>query len=76
VIYGLKIHKHLLFVKNENKRVRATCSWSGCKWMIYGSKTSSFEWFKIVTFVGEHCCPPRIDNKLVTSPIISKFYYN
>jgi hypothetical protein len=74
VKYGLKTHKHLLLPKDEKNRVRATCSWKGCKWLIYGSKTSRCEWFKVVTFVDEHCCPPRRDNKLVTPRIIAKQY--
>lgn len=44
--------------------------------VIYGLMTSRSEWFKVVTFVDEHCCPPRRDNKLVTSPRIDKSYYN
>ena len=76
VKYGLTTHRHILFPTDEKNRVRAKCSWPGCKWLIYGSKTSRSEWFKVVTFVDDHCCPPRRDNKLVTSPRIAKFYFN
>jgi len=72
--YGLITHRHLLFPKDEKNKVRAVCSWKGCKWLIYGSKTSRSEWFKVVTFVNEHCCPPRRDNKLVTSRRIADKY--
>jgi len=44
--------------------------------LIYGSKTSWSEWFKVVTFDNVHTCPPRRDNKLVTSTLIAKHYYN
>ena len=74
VRYGLTTHRHLLFPKDEKNKVRAICSWKGCKWLIYGSKTSRSEWFKVVTFVDEHCCPPRRDNKLVTSRRIADKY--
>jgi hypothetical protein len=74
VKYGLKTHRHLLFPKDEKNRVRATCSWQRCKWLIYGSKTSRSEWFKVVTFVDKHCCPPMRDNKLVMSRIIANRY--
>ncbi|WVZ75505.1 hypothetical protein U9M48_023551 [Paspalum notatum var. saurae] len=76
VKYGVKNHKHILFVKDEKNRVRATCSWKGCKWMIYGSLTTRSDWFKVVTFVDEHTCPPRRDNKLITSNLIAKHYFN
>lgn len=75
VKYGIKSHKHIVFMKDEKNRVRAACSWPGCKWLIYGSKTSRSEWFKVVTFVDDHICPPRRDNKLVTSTRIAKRYY-
>jgi hypothetical protein len=75
VKYGLKTHRHLRFEKDEQKKVRAFCTWKGCKWMIYGSLTSRSTWFKVVTFVDEHTCAPRRDNKLVTSSLIAKHYY-
>jgi hypothetical protein len=75
VKYGLRTNRHILFPKDEKNRVRAICSWEGCKWLIYGSKTSRSEWFKVVTFVDDHSCPPRRDNKLVTSPRIAKRYF-
>lgn len=76
VKYGLKAHKHLHFQKDEKNRVRANCSWPGCKWLIYGSKTTRSDWFKVVTFIDEHSCPPRRDNRLVTSNIIAKHYFS
>jgi len=76
VKYGMNTHRHILFPKDEKNRVKAICSWPGCNWLIYGSKTSRSEWFKVVTFVDDHCCPPRRDNRLVTSPRIAKFYFN
>ncbi|XP_066365323.1 uncharacterized protein [Miscanthus floridulus] len=75
VKYGLKTHRHLNFIKDEKSKVRATCSWEGCNWLIYGSKTNRSEWFKVATFRDDHTCPPRRDNKLVTSTRIVKHYY-
>lgn len=72
VKYGLKAHKHLHFQKDEKNRVRANCSWPGCKWLI----TTRSDWFKVVTFIDEHSCPPRRDNRLVTSNIIAKHYFS
>lgn len=76
VKYGLKTHRYIIFAKDEKNRVRARCSWEGCNWLIYGSKTTRSEWFKIVTFVDDHCCPPRRDNRLVTSTRIAKHFYD
>jgi len=75
VKYGLKTHRHLRFLKDEKDRVRAVCTWPGCKWLIYGSITSRSEWCKVVRFDDVHCCPPRRDNNLVTSTLIAKHYY-
>jgi hypothetical protein len=75
VKYGLKTHRHLRFEKDEEKRVRAVCTWPGCKWLIYGSITSRSEWLKVVTFEDVHSCAPRRDNKLVTCSVIAKHYY-
>ncbi|WVZ75375.1 LOW QUALITY PROTEIN: hypothetical protein U9M48_023431 [Paspalum notatum var. saurae] len=55
VKYGFKTKRHILFAMDEKKRVRDTCSWEACK----------SEWFKVVTFIDEHCCLPRRDNKLI-----------
>lgn len=66
----------LSFVRGGKKRIRTTCSWSMCKWLIYDSKTNMYEWFKVVSFVDEHCCPSKRDKKLVTSPRNAKFYFN
>jgi hypothetical protein len=74
VKYGLTTHRHLLFPKDEKNKVKAVCSWKGCNWLIYGSKTTRSDWFKVVTFVDDHCCPPRRDNKLVTSRRIASKY--
>ena len=43
VKYGLTTHRHIIFPKDERDKVTATCSWPGCKWLIYGSKTSKSE---------------------------------
>lgn len=75
VKYGLKTHRHLRFLKDEKDRVRVVCTWPGCKWLIYGSITSRSEWCKVVRFDDIHCCLPRRDNKLVTSTLIAKHYY-
>jgi hypothetical protein len=75
VKYGLKAHKSLKFVTDEKTKVRAVCDWQGCKWLIYGSITTRSKWFKVVTFQDVHTCPPRSDNRLVTSNLIAKHYY-
>lgn len=73
--YGLKTHMHLRFDKDEMTKVRAFCTWPACKWMIYGSKSSRSEWFKVITFDDNQTCAPRRDNKLVTSSLIAKHYF-
>jgi hypothetical protein len=73
--YGLKTHRHLRFLKVEKDRIRAVCTWLGCNWLMYGSITSRFEWCMVVRFDYVHYCPPRRDNKLVTSTLIVKHYY-
>jgi hypothetical protein len=71
----LETHHHLIFDKDEEKRVRALCTWPGCKWLIYGSITTRSKWLKVVTFDYVYTCPLRRDNKLVTSSLIAKHYF-
>jgi predicted RNA-binding protein with PUA-like domain len=75
VKYGLKAHRSLRFPKDEKTKVRAECDWPGCQWSIYGSITTRSKWFKVVTFNDVHSCPPTKENKLVTSTLIAKHYY-
>jgi hypothetical protein len=75
VKYGLKAHRSLRFPKDEKTKVRAECDWPGCQWSIYGSITTRSKWFKVVTFNDVHSCPPTRENKLVTSTLIAKHYY-
>ena len=60
--------------KDEHDKVRAYCSWPGGKWVIYASRTTRHKWLQVSTFVDEHHCIPRRDNKLVTSVVIAKKY--
>jgi len=75
VKYGLKAHRSLRFPKDEKNKVRAVCDWKGCQWFTYGSITTRSKWLKVVTFNDVHTCPPRRDNRLVTSTLIAKQYY-
>jgi hypothetical protein len=75
VKYGLKAHRSVKFVKDEKTKVRVVCDWKGCQWLIYGSITTRYKWFKVMTFHDVHTCPPRRDNNLVTSTFIAKHYY-
>lgn len=72
--YGIKQHVHLLFTKDEKNKVRAHCSWPGCKWMIYASKTSKNKWLQVSTLVDEHHYIPIRDNNLVTAQMIAAKY--
>ncbi|XP_024313531.1 uncharacterized protein LOC112270082 [Brachypodium distachyon] len=58
--YGIKQHVH--------------CSWPGCKWMIYASKTRKNKWLQVSTLVDEHYSIPIRDNNLVTSQVIAAKY--
>jgi hypothetical protein len=72
---NLRPTRILYFVRGGKKSVRTICSWPVRKWLIYDSKTSRYEWFKVVSFVDEHCCPSKRDKKLVTSLRNAKFYF-
>ncbi|KAM3367759.1 hypothetical protein ACQJBY_016363 [Aegilops geniculata] len=75
VKYGLKNFHHLLFPKDEKRRVSAKCSWTGCQWSIYGSINSKSDWLLVQRYNNVHTCVLRRDNKLVTSSIIAKKYF-
>lgn len=59
--YGIKQHVHLLFTKDEKDKIRVHCSWPGCKWLIYASKTTKNKWLQVSTLVDEHNCIPKRD---------------
>ena len=42
--------------------------------MIYGSYTSKCDWFQVQTYIPQHRCPQRRDNKLVTARRIADKY--
>lgn len=72
--YGMKTHVHIAFTKDEHQKVAAKCTWPGFKWRIYSSKTSKNKWMQVSSFVNEHHCYPRRDNRLVTSFVIACNY--
>ncbi|CAM0908873.1 unnamed protein product [Alopecurus aequalis] len=56
--YGLKNFHHLLFPKDEKNRVSAKCSWSNCKWSIYGSISGRSTWLIVTRYNNVHTCVP------------------
>ncbi|CAN6273446.1 unnamed protein product [Urochloa humidicola] len=72
--YGLAERKVINFIKNEPKRVRAKCDWKTCPWVCLLSINSRTESWQIVTFIDNHTCPPRRDNRLVTARRIAEKY--
>ena len=72
--HGLDERKVIRFIKNDPKRVRAICDWEGCPWVCLLSNTSRSDSWQISTFTNNHICPPRRDNKLVTSAVIARKY--
>ena len=72
--YGLAERKVINFIKNDPVRVRAKCDWKGCPWVCLLSTNSRTDSWQIATFVDEHMCPPRRDNKLVTAGRIAAKY--
>ena len=72
--YGLAERKVINFSKNDPVRVRAKCDWKGCPWVCLLSTNSRTDSWQIATFVDEHMCPPRRDNKLVTASRIAAKY--
>uniref|UniRef100_A0A8R7V023 SWIM-type domain-containing protein n=1 Tax=Triticum urartu TaxID=4572 RepID=A0A8R7V023_TRIUA len=76
VDYGLRKRKEIKFIKDEGDRVRAKCTWPTCKWVCLARKTSKFESWQITSFIDEHTCPKRRDNKLVTCTRIANKFEN
>jgi len=74
--HALDQRKVINFVKDEGYRVRAKCDWSNCPWVCLLSTNSRTDSWQISTFVGEHNCPSRRDNKLVTARRIAAKYEN
>lgn len=76
VDYGLRKRKEIKFIQDEGDRVRAKCTWPTCKWVCLARKTSKFESWQITSFIDEHTCPKRRDNKLVTCTRIANKFEN
>jgi hypothetical protein len=74
VKYGLAMKRHISFPKNEAGRIRTKCSWPNCPWLIYAAKRSTSDWFQVITFVDNHMCPQRRDNRVVIAPRILDKY--
>ena len=72
VKYGLATMRHLIFRKDEAKRIRAKCSWKGCPCFIYGSNHN--DKYMVKTYNNVHHYPQRRDNRLVTGPRIADKY--
>jgi alpha-galactosidase len=72
--HGLADKRAFKFVKNELSRVRVKCTWPNCPWVMLLSKNTRTSSWQISTFNSEHMCPPRRDNKLVTSRRIAEKY--
>ena len=72
--YCLNERKVVKYVKDEPTRVRAACDWRHCPWVCLCSKNSRTDSWQIATFVNEHTCPPRRDNKHVTANRIAVKY--
>ena len=56
--------------------MKVTCDWSNCPWVCLLSTNSRTDSWQISTFVDEHNCPSRRDNKLVTATRIAAKYEN
>ena len=61
--YCLANRKVIRFIKDEPTRVRAKCDWQHCPWVCLCSKNSRTDSWQIATFIDQHTCPPRMDNK-------------
>lgn len=72
--YALSEKRVINFIKSDPKRVRAKCDWPNCPWVCLLSKTTRTDSWQIVTLDNLHACPPRRDNKLVTSRRIAEKY--
>lgn len=72
--YGLSTQRHLSFPKDEKDRIRAKCSWKGCPWFIFASRKTNIDRFQVKTFIDEHICPKRKDNRFVTGVRIADKY--
>lgn len=72
--YGLAEQKVINFLKDEATRVRVQCDWAKCPWVILLSTNSRTVSWQVASFVNEHTCPPRRDNKHVTTKRITNKY--
>ncbi|XP_039132316.1 uncharacterized protein LOC120269096 [Dioscorea cayenensis subsp. rotundata] len=61
------------YLKNDSKRVRATCSATKCKWLILCSWCSGKKMFVVKHYESEHSCLlGATKNRRVTAPVVAK----
>jgi hypothetical protein len=72
--YALKMKVNIRFLKNDNQRLRAVCSWKGCPWLLHASYNSKTDWFQIVTYNPNHSCCPVLKNKRLSTARICEKY--
>ncbi|WVZ51304.1 hypothetical protein U9M48_002459, partial [Paspalum notatum var. saurae] len=66
--------KLIKFYKNEATRMIAKCEWTTCAWRCMLSTNSRTSSWQISSFIQEHTCPPRRDNRLVTAKRVAEKY--
>jgi alpha-galactosidase len=74
ITYCLHERNVVNFIKDEPTRVRAKCDWQHYPWVCLCSKNSRTSSWQIATFIDDHSCPPRRDNKHVTTARIATKY--
>ncbi|WVZ59319.1 hypothetical protein U9M48_009476 [Paspalum notatum var. saurae] len=72
--HGMVERKLIKFYKNEATRMIAKCEWTTCAWRCMLSTNSRTSSWQISSFIQEHTCPPRRDNRLVTAKRVAEKY--
>ncbi|XP_057792989.1 uncharacterized protein LOC131009591 [Salvia miltiorrhiza] len=67
--------KHIRFGKVTKASCRATCT-PPCKWTVFASLVEAHDTFMIKTYVPNHTCTRKTNNKLVSSRWIATKYQN
>jgi alpha-galactosidase len=70
--HGLLERRFIRFLKNEADRIIAKCDWATCQWRCMASVNSRCSSWQIASLNDDHTCPPRRDNRPVTTARIAE----
>ena len=76
-VHVVKHRRVVKFDKNDKDKIKASCKFEDCKWMVYASwLNTNHKTFKVKTLHNEHTCAITFPNKALNTSGLAKKYLN